>query len=631
MPPHRGSQSRVQGALGDHQLADGPRRQPNTTERRPTVERSTGPPARGESDAASLVVQGKVERIGFGLLIGLGALGAGCGDRIEGGPGDAPVPAISVETVSVSGRITFDYVPVVSDEGVGLDYNATEARPARGVSVHLLTGDRTEETAITDKDGRYRIDAPRETEVSLSVRAELGTGDSSPLARVLDNTREDSLYTMDGMPFSTGDTDLVRDLHAASGWTGTGYGETRAAAAFAILDVVYEAMQWVRSVDPDVEFVPLEGFWSPDNVGIPGLDGEPDYGSGRIGATHYRREVSEQNHPPAIYLVGSEDEDTDEYDRSIIAHEWMHYFLDTLSRDDSIGGRHALGEQLDMRLAYSEGVATALAATMLGETDLKYTLGPQQAHGGRFSVEHVVPRHPGWFSEDSIMAIVFDLLDPVNDDGLELGFGHVYEVLVNDVRETPALTSLFPFIHALKTHRPAHAAAIDTLFVAHRIEPIVDAYGSTETNSGYPPSGDTLPVYSSVTLSGPPAKVCSTAQFASMEARGNGLGAWRFVRFTAEHEDSQTVSVTPTNVPPGARAEPVLELFRAGLVGRAERGAEAACTPDTPARCIERLSVSLPEEPGEYVFAVAEATHTARPKNVTPIGRTCFDVEVSRP
>ena len=538
---------------------------------------------------------------------------------------------MSVETVSVSGRITFDYVPVVSDAGVALDYSATEAFPARGVTVHLVTDDQSVVTAVTDEDGRYRVDAPRNAEVCLRVRAELVSGDSVPLARVLDNTREDALYTMHGTSFSTGETDLVRDLHGASGWTGTGYGEARTAAAFAILDVVYEAMQWVRSVDPEVEFVALDLFWSPDNLGIAGENGEPEYGSGRVGGTHYRRIDTGQDHPPAIYLVGSENEDTDEYDRPIIAHEWMHYFLDTRSRDDSIGGRHALGEQLDMRLAYSEGVATALAAAMLGQTDFQYTLGPRQAQGGRFSVEHLVPRHPGWFSEDSILSIVFDLLDPVNDDGLELGFGPVYDVLVDDVRETPALTSLFPFIHALKTHHPAHAAATDALLGAHRIEPIVDAYGGTETNSGYPPSSDTLPIYSSLTVSGAPANVCSTAAFRGVKAQGSSLGAWRFVRFTAEREDPHAVFVTATKAPSGARAEPVLEVFRTGFVGRAERPAEAACTPDTLAQCVQRLSVSLLEGPGEYILAVAELTNAARRTDVFRIGRTCFDVEVTRP
>ena len=267
-----------------------------------------------------------------------------------------------METVSVSGRVTFDYVPLTPGGGTGLDYNATAMRPARGVTVELAVDGRTAGTAVTDDDGRYRLNAPLDAEATVTVRAELGEDETDPLARVLDNTGEGEQYKLNAAPFDTDDAEVVLDLHAASGWTGTAYGAARSAAPFAILDVLYEAFGWVRSVDPDAEFVPLDVYWSTDNLGISGDGGEPDYRSGRIGGTHYRRHDPARGRGPAIYLVGAENEDTDEYDRSVIAHEWMHYFLDTLSRDDSIGGSHALGEQLDMRLAYSEGAATALAA-----------------------------------------------------------------------------------------------------------------------------------------------------------------------------------------------------------------------------------------------------------------------------
>lgn len=340
---------------------------------------TTGPPPCRPPDAIGLSLPRLLGRTRPGWLIGIAILVAGCGAALDGEHEQDSATEAGTGTVSVSGRATFDYVPVVFAMGAGLDYNAAETRPVRGATVQLLTADRVVDSSVTAEDGGYRLEAPTETELLLRVRAELFGDETNMLARVLDNTRDGAAHAMDGTPFTTGKTDLLRDVHAGSGWTGTGYGETRAAAPFAILDVVHEAVQWIQSVDPQVELVPLDLYWSPDNRGIAGADGEPDYASGRIGGTHYRRENPGQNRPPAIYLVGAENEDTDEYDRFVIAHEWAHYLADTLSRDDSIGGRHALGEQLDPRVAFSEGLANALAAVLLGDSEFVHSLGPQQS------------------------------------------------------------------------------------------------------------------------------------------------------------------------------------------------------------------------------------------------------------
>ena len=554
----------------------------------------------------------------------------GCGAPIEREPGEEPEPGDAGASVAVTGRVTFDFVPLAGLGGTGLDYGATEARPARGVTVAMTASGRAVGTTVTDEDGRYRLDAPPESEVTLTVRAELGNTDSDSLARVLDNTRDNVLYTIAGTPFGTGDVDVVRDLHARSGWTGNGYGEARAAAPFAILDVLYDAVQWVRRVGPDVRFVPLDVFWSPGNLGMLGDDGEPDYAAGRIGATHYRRPGPGTDRAPAIYLLGAENEDTDEYDRSIVAHEWMHYFLDTLSRDDSVGGRHALGEQLDMRVAYSEGVATALAAAMAGESDVRYTLGPRQGYGGRFSVEGFKTPHPGWFSEISVMTLVYDLLDPVNDDELALGFEGIHEVLVNEMRETPALTTVFAFIDALKRRYPDRAAQVDALAKSRGIGPVADAFATGESNAGHPPSGDTLPVYSELTLNGEDVDVCSTAQFRGEEALGNALGVWRFLRFAATGGVDVTVSATPTSAPRGQLPVPRVSFYRKGHIGQDRGAPAAACTPDRLAGCARR--VRLPQtRAGEYVVAVAEATNAGSDGGVRPIGRTCFNMRVTSP
>lgn len=567
----------------------------------------------------------------FAWVIGLAALAAGCGAPIERESGEKPHTTDPGAIVSVSGRVTFDRVPLMQGGGTGLDYQATEVRPARGVFVEIIAAGRTAATAVTDDDGRYSMDVPSDSEVMLRVRAELGGGESAPSARILDNTRDGAPYTMAGSLFRSGEANSARDLHAGSGWTGSGYGEDRAAAPFAILDVLYDAMQWVRSADPDAQFVPLEVFWSPNNVGIAADNGEPEYSSGRIGSTHFRRGDAAQGRAPAILLVGAQNEDTDEYDRAVIAHEWMHYFLDTQSRDDSIGGPHALGEPLDMRLAYSEGMATALAAAMAGESEVHYSLGPQQAFGGRFSVESFQPPRPGWFSEGSVMAIAYDLLDPANDDELSLGFEAIHDVLVNEMRETPALTSVFAFIDAVKRRYPAQAGNIDDLTAGYRIGPVVDAYGSGESNAGEPPDADSLPVYAALTVNGEAVNVCSSAPSRGAQAEGNELGVWRFLRFTAAEGAGVTVWATPTSAPRGERPSPRVSVYRKGLIGEYQEAPGTTCAPNYLAGCTRRLAVPQASAGGDHVLGVAEARNASRADDARPIGRTCFDVRVTSP
>ena len=122
----------------------------------------------------------------------------------------------------MSGLVTFDYVPL--DRNSGLDYGATESRPVRGLMVQLFAGDQLVATTVTDENGRYTLTTMPNSEVFVRVRAEIVENGSSWDVRVVDNTREDAIYSMDSTPFNTGDADRVTNLHAASGWTENGYG-----------------------------------------------------------------------------------------------------------------------------------------------------------------------------------------------------------------------------------------------------------------------------------------------------------------------------------------------------------------------------------------------------------------------
>lgn len=505
--------------------------------------------------------------------------------------------------VVISGRVTYDRVPHTVG-GTGLDYSNTMQDPIRGVTVQLIhAGDGITELAATvsDASGDYALSAPPATDVFLRVRAELmRSGAPSWQFRVVDNTANDALYVLDGSTFNSGGADQVRNLNAASGWGGAGYTSARAAAPFSIIDTVYQAVQLVLSADATVSLPPLDLHWSENNV-----PAEGSIQDGLITTTFYSGTIG----GGGIFILGDENNDTDEYDQHVIAHEWGHYFEFQLSRSDSIGGAHGPADQLDLRLAYGEGFGNAFAAMVKNDSIYQDSLDFRQSGGFSFDVEGEDAFWPasveGWFSEGSVQEILYDLFDGAQDipeDSLALGFDDLYAVLTNQQVNTPALTSIFSVLDALKSDLPARAAEIDALAGVESIDPIQDAYGSGETNAGNPASADVLPIYKTLTVGGGAVEVCSLSDFGS-----NGLGVSAFLRVDIPAAGSRTVRTTPTVVPPGQEAAPRIVFHQVGQL-----------TNPLLSPAATNLAV------GEAVIEVYERSNSEG----GAIGRTCFDVTI---
>lgn len=568
----------------------------------------------------------------FASLVLTAPLLSGCG-----GGGSADASTVTPPVV-VSGTITFDRVPVSDD---GLDYTGVEAAPARGVTVQALADGAIVATASTDDAGAYALSVPADTpELIVRVLAEMRRdGEPGWAYRVVDNTDADALFVLESSALAIGRTDESLSLHAPSGWDGSAYTAPRSAAPFAILDVVRDVTDFVLASAPDMVFPPLVLHWSPNNVATRGADGQPDFTTGEIGSSLYR-------HGLGIYLLGAADSDTDEYDRHVIAHEWAHYLEQALGRSDSIGGPHTRGDQLDPRTAFSEGFANAFAAMALGDTRYVDVLGPGQAQSFGFDVEgpytpilfHPNPA-PGWFSEESVQELVYDFFDADQDrieDTLELGFAPLLAVLTEDLPAGRALTSIFSFADALRARVPERRAEIDALLAANDIGPFDDAYGTGEGNAGWPlepdrvEAGDVLPVYKPVDVGGS-VNVCSTDAYTYPGETGfyNKLGSRAFVTFVTESTGTYAFTATTTELPDGETADPDMVLHGAGRLHLAEGPPDPAqCTAQTPLGCVESFERFL--GPGAYVLEVYEWTNTqAADSEYPPIGRTCFDVEVS--
>lgn len=509
----------------------------------------------------------------------------------------APAPSNPV----VSGRITYDRIRFKAASGQGLDMNNPEISPARGVTVQALstaTPPTVLATTQTDASGNYSLTVPANTAMTVRVRAEtVRSGTPSWDYSVVDNTNAGALYVLDSTALNSGTAAQTLNLHAASGWGGTSYTATRAAAPFAILDTIYSSFQKVLAVDATAVFAKLTINWSINNV-----PSGSNYPAGMIGTSFY----TDGN----MYIVGQADVDTDEFDDHIIVHEWGHYFEDKLSRSDSTGGSHTALEIVDMRLAFGEGFGNGLSGIVTDDPAYRDSTGASQGTDFTINVETnpTAADNSGWFSEASVQSILYDLYDGNNDgpDSLQLGFGPLYQVFVGAQKNTDVQTSVFTFIAALKAQNAASAAGIDSIVNGQRINSTgIDAIGSQETNNAGD-ANDVLPIYTAVSPNGSSPIVCSINSF----GEPNKLSSHRFLTFTLATAANLTVRVV-------GGVDPDFTVYRRGqppqMAATTTPGSETISIPNSAA--------------GAYTLDVADSANTD--DNSSTGGRACLTVTVT--
>ncbi|MGB5103002.1 MAG: PKD domain-containing protein, partial [Steroidobacteraceae bacterium] len=540
-------------------------------------------------------------------------------------------------SVTVSGRITFERVPFSSSSD-GLEYLDTFEAPAREVEVQLLpaAGGAPIATTSTDQDGNYTFTAPLATEVRVRASA-LSKFTGTPARpstwdlRVLNNTNSNALYVLDGTAFNTGVANVTRNLKATTGWAGfAGYTGTRAAAPFAVLDTLYSAAQFViaNAGASAVQFPAMSAFWSTQNR--PSSGWNPAIGD--IQTTLYQT-TSRDGFPAGIYVLGTASTDTDEFDQHVLAHEFQHFLEDAVSRTDTVGGDHSLSENLDMRVAFSEGLSNAFSAMVLTglvedpeiyRDSLHLAFNDQDPSEGWFDMETEEWGTPGWYNEASVHRIAWDLFDTANDgadgDAVSVGFVPMLDVMRTQLRDDSPLTSLFSFVTALKLHPsvvPVAAAVTSRVDVEGGIvAATMDAYATTETNAGDVDETIVLPVYSAMTLNGPTVRRCADVT----EGSYNKLGNRRFVRFNVP--SARTISVrvecpsSDASCTDSPAPDPDLILSRGELLWFGD---------STDAR-VEEIDANVTA--GDYVLEFYEYSHTL-PEGSTQRGRTCMTVSIT--
>jgi hypothetical protein len=533
-------------------------------------------------------------------------------------------PAGGGGNVTISGRVTYDRVPFGTTVNAGLNYAATSQQPVREAVVQFVAGfgGGVLASTTTDSSGNYALSVTANTSGFVRVRAQsLRTITPTRNIQVKNNTGSGlPVYVLDGSVFNTGTVASTRNLNAASGWGGGGYTGTRAAAPFAILDSMVSTVNFVLdSGSATTNLPPLDVYWSTLNTAIAG-----DITLGQIGTTLYSS-GSTGGSPAGIYVLGDENTDTDEYDQHVMVHEFQHFLEDSITRSESPGEEHFINERHDLRLAFSEGFANAFSAMVLNDPIYRDSNGNLQASGFSINFENnsfAPPADwlPGWFNEGSIASLVWDLFDTAPDgvDTVALGYQPMFQVLTGTMNTTPALTSIYPFITALKLQAGAPVAGINALVSSQDII-VNDAWGTGEDNNGAFGSTagvpEALPIYTSISVGGA-QRVCGVTTAGTYNRIGNRV----FLRFTLGSASSVTIQAQYTSTgslaPFSPDPDPDLVLYRSGLLDFSD-------STDVGSETLTR-----PLEAGEYVIEVYEYSHVD-PAGSPPRGKTCFNVTVN--
>ena len=498
-----------------------------------------------------------------------------------------PIPPI----VTISGGVRYQRVPHGFPPGTGLSYATQEFDSISAIRVEVLDAATQDVIASGAFPLDFHFDVPSKTDLRLRATAIVSRQAPAPLPHWQVSVRDldadgdplGDVYSYTGPVFNSGAGSVAGGPHTLdipSGWDTAGQlSGPRHAAPFAILRSIQFALGELVTTFPKPDLPPLIVDWAPTNSG---------------GQTFFR---ADPGGTARIVLAGERDVDTDEYDRSVILHEFGHFAMHSVSRDDSIGGPHALGERVDMRLALSEGFATAFGAYVARDSAYSDSFGPGQANSGFFNLDFDVSLNEGWFSEASVQEVMWRMQD----------FDAFWQVLNGPVRQGDALTSPFALFAAYRVLRADRSPTLDLFLQDEQIVgPTIDAYGSTETNSGGAATVSTvLPVYTPISIGGS-VQLFSSNQF----GEGNKLSTHRFLRLNVPVTTNVRFRATAA-----AGKDPDLLVFRRGV----------SVGPD-PGPANEDFSLVL--QPGNYVLDVFDCGNAGCNPSVTP-GTVSITVSVT--
>jgi hypothetical protein len=228
--------------------------------------------------------------------------------------------------------------------------------------------------AETDSAGAFSFQLPRDSS-TYTIRVLSGSNNSSNTAYVMTNPTANDLYSISTTVVASANSSNTRLVAKATGSLEGG--------AFNILDQISNAQSYLRTqtancsssgqtnyvpdCDPVTDIPMISVYWTP------GLT--PAVYRGGTGPISYYL-----NGQRTLWIQGglngdTDNTDMDQFDNSVIIHEYGHFIEDMFGRPDSPGGSHNGNAVIDARLAWGEGWADFFQAAVTGNPYYRDTFG----------------------------------------------------------------------------------------------------------------------------------------------------------------------------------------------------------------------------------------------------------------
>lgn len=311
-------------------------------------------------------------------------------------------------TDQLSGQAFYQKIEV-TDVGLDLDPALPKSlKPIRNGRVEVVDNvtRKVISASETDGNGNFVVAVPPDaTSLSIQVVSRMVSLD----LKVANNTNGNQFYVITSAEVDMHERPLA--VRIAD--------RTRVSGAFNILEQVERANDFVHAADPTFTPFPFTIFWSDKNQNRNPL--QPGY----IATTSFNLATG------TATILGDRATDSDEYDDSVLLHEYAHMLAAKVSRDDSPGGQHHIGDSLDPRVAWSEGWANFFSGAVRNDSIYRDSSGPNGVNVMRFDLEENFPAgsaNPGYGSETSVQALLWDFLDDKSelDDTLQLDFSQIW-------------------------------------------------------------------------------------------------------------------------------------------------------------------------------------------------------------
>ena len=235
--------------------------------------------------------------------------------------------------------------------------------------------------AETDSTGAFSFSLPSESG-SYTVYVTSRSNNTHNAAYVMNTPSSKSYYSVSTSVDTSSSTYIVLTAKASGDQVG---------GAFNILDQILNAQAYVADKTANCDQVSSSNYFSgcqPFTVTpvvnvywSPGVNPGTYIGYPNTSLSFYLMGKSE------LYILGglngnSDNTDMDQYDNSVIIHEFGHFLEDTFATSDSPGGSHNGNSVIDPRLAWSEGFAYYFQAVILGSANIRDTYGSVDCSAG---------------------------------------------------------------------------------------------------------------------------------------------------------------------------------------------------------------------------------------------------------